>query len=338
MDKAQLKSILLTILFFVFMAMLIYSISTTLITPVDNFLDTDGTLDLRGSCSPTAFDGTTWWNITNATLYTDISGSWIKNKTINVTSPVGNSTYYFNFTNVRNGTAEGTFKWNIECNEENGTGLSNGLPIQKSFAGNNTIIVQYPSSTITSISPIDNFLDLDGSNANFTAIASPPADWNISSMQLFTNVSGTWKSNETYSGFSPILGSTRIGNFSNTSSIPDYSSLPDGSRIVWSIAVITKLNSGDNITNKTTFTQNRTLRVEYPPNMSLNRPTNLNWSQNRKIALNFTPASHYTSEVPFQCQSNRQPSPGRLADDWHHCAEHGHAVLSAHRHEPRQHR
>ena len=101
MDKAQLKSISLIMLFLIVLSLLIYAVSTTLNSPADNTVDTDGYLDLRASCAPTAATAATMYNITNATLYSNINRTWQANATIQVgTSSKANQTYYFNFTMI----------------------------------------------------------------------------------------------------------------------------------------------------------------------------------------------------------------------------------------------
>src|SRR3990167_9599491 len=139
MDKGQLKSISMIMLFFVVMAMLIYAVSTTLTSPNDNTIDDDGYLILTASCAPTTATSDTMYNITNATLNSNIGGSWKPNVTLQIPTSRSNGTFLANFTNHINRSAEGTFQWNVECHEQNGTGNK----INKAFAGNNTITVLY---------------------------------------------------------------------------------------------------------------------------------------------------------------------------------------------------
>src|SRR3990167_1373896 len=290
MDKAQFKSISLIALFFVVMAMLIYAVSTTLTSPADNVIDNDGYLNLIATCDPTAATGNTMYNITNATLYSNVDGTWKANKTLIVTQPKANGTYYANFTNYINRSSEGNFKWNVECHEQNETGSK----INKAFAGNNSITVQYAAITLTldSTSPVDGYIDLDGrpdSNSNFTATASTTAElWNITSIQIFTNISGTWKMNKTQSVTNPVRSSTMLGNFTLGAV---GGALPDGSVIVWSIAATEEFANASaadgGTTNKTFFTVNRTFLVEYPNNISINNPSG-NWSKDASVDINFT--------------------------------------------------
>ena len=121
--QAKLKLIGILVLFTLLLSVLIYAIATSLET-ADNLVDDDGYLDLRGICTTTAATSDTHYNITNATLYSNVNGTWLSNKTLQVPTPSANISYYFNFTNYINQSAEGTFKWNIECNEQNSTGAT----------------------------------------------------------------------------------------------------------------------------------------------------------------------------------------------------------------------
>ena len=315
MNKAQLKTTSLIFLFLIVLSLLIYAVSTSLLSPVTGFIDDDSFLDLRGSCTPTAFDGTTNWNITNATLYiTSYNGTgtgWLRNATIQVPTSLANVTYLFNFTNFVNFTAEGTYKWNIECHETN---MSTGVEINKAFEENNTLIVTYASPTVT-IEPANNFIDLDSDGVNFTAIVTPPVRWNISRVEFWTNITGgTWALNQSYgldqNGNMGALDQTIFANFS----IDNISnSLADGTVFVWSIYVRQRLNvSGSEVAavngitslNKSVYSANRTFHIERPPIISLVAPTTSSWQREASSVINFTANSSFisTSTTGFTCQ------------------------------------
>ena len=229
MKKSQAKTMLIFFSLFMIFSFIGYAVTTVLITPTDNSVDDDGFLDLRGSCIPTSansYDGTTQWNITNATLWTNVDGIWKANKTINLneTSVPSNDTYLFNFTNVVNMTAEGTYQWNLECTETNS---SNPTNFSTSFAGNYTIKVQYARPTVTTLAPADGTYDLDGHAITVNCSASPSGDWNISSISLMTNVNGNWGINETFnpveqSGVTVVRGFV-LNGFGNASKHPSPS-------------------------------------------------------------------------------------------------------------------
>ena len=312
MDKAQLKSISLIALFLIVLSLLIYAVSTSLLSPVTGFTDDDSFLDLRVSCVPTIQDGTTSYNVTNATLYiTSTNGSgngWFRNVTLPATiggagnGGIGNQTYLFNFTKFINFTAEGTYKWSVECNEQNGTGTE----INKAFGANNTLTVTYATASVVNVNPSDNFIDLDSMLVNFTADATPSTKWNITRIELWTNqtTAGTWHANQSdlrVSALSePMFANFSINNISN--------SLPDGAYFVWSIAVTQKFNVSHNETvlgrqeiNKTSFTANRTFKVERPPTISLYSPADGAWEKGASSTINFTPSSVFTSATAFTC-------------------------------------
>ena len=308
--KAQIKSMFLIVLFLLSLVILIYAVSTTLITPSANTVaSTDGSLDLRGKCEVfTPFDGYTSWNITNATLWTNIGGTWQRNKTIQVSSLTAggnitaNTTWYFNWTNVINRTAEGSFIWNIECNEMN---WSNGSIINKASAGNQTNRVEYSKPTISITGgPEDDSYDLDGTGFNFTADANAVGNqWSLTRLDLWVNVTGTsysWRVNET--NFVPQY----LGNASQlTSNFSNLTVNQDGAIITWGFAATQQnLNWSDSLypnVTKQVFTANRTIRVEFPPNITIRRPSDGNWSQNRQTRINFSVQSSYTSGTTFAC-------------------------------------
>jgi len=91
MKKIQIKTMFVLTLVFILFSTLIYAVSTSLQSPAGGFVDDDGFLDLRVSCEPTSennYDGTTSWNITNATLSSNVGGAFKANKTLQVENPI----------------------------------------------------------------------------------------------------------------------------------------------------------------------------------------------------------------------------------------------------------
>ena len=193
--KIQIKSIFALILAFTLLSTLIYAVSTNLQNPVDSFVDDDGFLDLRASCEP-GYDGTTSYNITNATLYSNVGGIWKANKTLQVVNAIVNSTYYFNFTNSINKTTGGEFVWNAQCHEANSTG--DGANINEAFAGNRTVKVEYARPTATTISPADGSFELNGRDILIECSALPTPGWNLTQIDLMVNISSVWRSYQTF--------------------------------------------------------------------------------------------------------------------------------------------
>ena len=112
MKKARLKTILLPIFIFLISISLIYGLVTTLTSPSHNTVDDDGWFSMIGTCTPSLNDSATSFNVTNATLYHDFSGTWEVNETIEL-STSSNVTSTFDFSEVAEVVAEGTYNLNI---------------------------------------------------------------------------------------------------------------------------------------------------------------------------------------------------------------------------------
>ena len=271
----------------------IFAIGTTLITS-DNIIDDDGYLDLSASCEPTSkaeYDGTTTFNITNATLYSSVTGTWRENKTLPRTgSSVGNDTYIFNFTNVINQSSQGEFKWNVLCWEQN---ISNHARINSVFAGNKTIKVQYAKPTVSS-NPSSNIYDLDGNAITVTCTASPSANWNLTNVSLIVNQSGEQSLNQTHTPVVKTEGQI-VANF--TMNRFGNSSYPDGSAIPFSCMArqVKNISGGtENFVESEFSSSNLTIFVEYPPTITLNNPPTGNWSRALSTTLNWTVSNTFS--------------------------------------------
>ncbi len=291
MKKSQVKSIVITTLLSILIISLAYALSSTLLSPNEGAQDNDGYLDLRGKCEPTSqneADGTTEFNITNATLYTDVSGTWKANETLAVDSSARNQTYYFNFTSV-NQTAEGTYLWNIECNQQN---TSDQTKINKLFSTNRTIIVNYAKPTVTINLP-DNTYVLDGGPTSVQCVANPSSGWNISQIDFKTNHNdlGTWIANSSHVVATRALGTQITANFlfNDTDKIK---------RVLFSCSATQFKNavSGMFVTSSEKSTTNRTLIIQSPPNVSILSPTDNNWSKFQRVNLNWTVVSQLTNK------------------------------------------
>lgn len=285
MKNAQAKSILVGILILLLSILTIYAVGTTLVSPASNYVDTDGYLDLRASCTPTAWDGYTSYNISNATLYSNVDGTWKANITRHG-GAISNGTFLFNFTNDINQSAEGTFQWNVQCEEYN---VSNAEVIKKSFAGNNTIVVRYAEPTVVTTSPEDGTYDLDGHEIDVVCTASPSSGWNISAVSLMTNIDGTWLANDTFTP-DQAVGVEIVANF--TINKFGNESIADGTNLLYSCSA-TQTKAYTDATDESAITSekssaNRTLNVEYPPITTLNGPTDDSWSSTKLVNLSWT--------------------------------------------------
>ena len=308
MDKqAKFKfigSLILTLMLF---ALLVGGLQTYLDSPADNFEDDDGYLDLRGRCEPTSvneYDGTTSYNITKAVLYSDVSGTWQSNYTLNISNQSlltsVNTTFFFNFTNHINKTAEGTFQWGIECFEENASSTKD--PQTSSFTANRTIVVKYANPSMTTASPEDGVYDFDGHEISVSCEGSPTSGWNITQIELMTTIDGTWIANQTHSVASTTAGISKtftINKFGN-------SSIADGTDLIYSCRGTQYKNlSGSNneaVVTSTFSSENQTINIDYPPTIRLNSPADASWTNAADDLFNFTVNSSYTSGTNFFCQ------------------------------------
>ncbi len=298
MKKSQVKSIVIVALLTILFISLAFALTSTLLSPANDAQDNDGYLDLRGKCEPTSqneFDGTTEFNITNATLYTDISGTWKANETLPVASSARNQTYYFNFTST-NQTAEGTYRWNIECNQQNTSDITK---INKDFSTNRTIIVKYSTPSVT-VDVADNTYVLDGGPTPIQCVANPTSGWNITQIDLKTNSNAlnTWKINSSHVVATRAAGAQVTANFlfNDTDKIK---------RVLFSCSATQFIDapSGKFETSSEKSTTNRTLIIQSPPNVSILKPTDNNWSKFQRTSLNWTVISQLTNETgasPFK--------------------------------------
>jgi len=298
MRKSQLKSMLILFLIFISLSILVYAVSTTLIT-AENTIDDDGFLDLRASCEPQSqndFDGTTVWNLTNGTLYSNVDGTWKANATINITGFVpANATYFFNFTNHINQSAEGEFQWNVKCSEEN---VSDNSKVQTSFAGNKTIRVEYARTTAETTSPFSGIHSLNGHAIPVVCTGRPSSNWNITNISLYTDQTGSWQINSTFTPVS-ALGVEVVANF--TINGFGNASIADGNTTLFSCSFTQVRNDQVGGATSEKSSLNRTLNVEYPPQVTLNNPADNNWSKNRLVSLNYTIVSAFGSSIaPFK--------------------------------------
>lgn len=317
MNKAQIKTMgILFLLFSIIGFILVYAITSTLQSPSDNSEDNDGWLSLNATCEPTASDGTTSYNITNATLWTNADGTWKQNKTLyaNATNDVAsnaNITYHFNFTNVINSTRDNLdVIWNVQCWEQN---ASLGTQINSDFGINRTVNVRYSKPIVTIDTPSANSYDLDGNNISVTCSAeNTNNEYNFTNISLYTNIGSGWTLNDTFTPTLPdnnIRANFTINQFGN-------SSLRDGLDVLFSCVAIMKNNnslSGDEpLVLSESAAANRTLNIEYPPNIELYYPPNGGFQSAADTTVNFTPTSAFTTGTGFVCQFITNESGGLI--------------------------
>lgn len=299
MDKqAKFRFVAMSSVLLILLSLLIYAIGSSLESPIAGFVDDDGQLDLRGSCTPTANDGTTWFNVTNATISTNVDGTYKANQTIQVANPINDTgVVFFNFT--VNKTVEGSFVWSQECNEAN---ASDGTVINKISTTNRSIIVRYADAQVA-VTPVTGTYSLNGNGIPITCAATPSNGWNITSIALKTNRDDVWLANET---FTPIKSDGEvIANF--TYNTLENASIADGTDLLFSCSVVQDkvMNTSDNFNHTITSefsSPNRTVNIEYPPQIVLNAPANNSVFSTLQTEFNFTVTSAFTSSTTSFCQ------------------------------------
>jgi len=301
--KSQVKSVFIVFLLALLIILMGYALETTLTSPDDSSTDTDGSLALTATCEPTdknVSGSYTNYNITNATLWTNVGGTWKVNSTINIGTPTENTTRTFVFTSM-NVTPEGTYIWNVECQEANSSKSSG---ITKAFAGNRTVIVSYAKPTVTTLSPVDSSYDMDGTNILINCSATPSTGWNLTSLSLYIILNGTWLRNITQ-----IVPSGDTGQYQYKFIFNDTTVSLDKDLTFACAANQTKYHAWNNkgiivnITDVESSSANRTLNIERPPAITLNTPADNNWSKNKRVNVSWLVSSAYGSNVaPFPCQ------------------------------------
>lgn len=143
------------------------------------------------------------------------------------------------------------------------------------------------TNTIIVNSPTDGSFDHDG-NLTFDINVQVAEGRNITNVSIWHNISGTWVrdqnlSNNSLSGFGGVYSSI------NMLFREWKSNLSDGTSFIWGVEVRTNSSIGDYQSNWST---NNTVRVEYPPNITINYPnTNSNFTSS--FLFNFTASSAF---------------------------------------------
>jgi len=134
----------------------------------------------------------------NCTLYTNITGSWIENITVNLTGTTDSAIWSWN--NLSNGT----YIWNALCYDAAGNAAWNDT--------NYTFTVHYPlvdgtPPIVNLISPTNGTEFNTTNDATFTVNATD--DYGLDNCTLYTNINGSWTANETKS----FSGASSVGNW-----------------------------------------------------------------------------------------------------------------------------
>ncbi len=300
MKQAKIKTFGIVFLILALFTGIVFAVVPYLISPADGASDDDGFLDLRGRCDSSSInshDGTTNWNVTSATVYSNVDGTWKANATITIANPLANNSVLFNFTNHINKTAEGSFQWSIECTETN---ASVGTETNTAFVLNRTINVNYADPDVVTTSPADNSYDLEGKAIDFNCTAQATSGWNITTIELMLGTGGSWNINSTTTLDAPTEDEVITGFSVNHPA--------DGVNLDYACRATQYKNISASAGNETVLvtsihtSANRTLNIEIPPDVNLNFPASASWQTGASSILNFTPISSYTSETGFNCQ------------------------------------
>lgn len=310
MKTAKIKTMFIIFILFLLVISISFAVISRLQTP-NGFISTTGFTALSGACEATSeneYDGTTSWNITNATLYTNADGTWKPNGTLLTDHPNGsiNSTYFFNFTTT-NGTRDGNYFYNVQCSEVN---LSSPAVSQQSFDTNRTIITQLAKPTVTLDTPGTNTIDLDGNDISASCTGQVSTGWNFTQVDFYTSLQGgeNWTINDSFLNVNAGAGSPTVtANF--TINKLGNASLADGTVYTVGCSFTQQINDTNGtdgnmnpgfaiLSEKTTT--NVTLLVEYPPETTLNSPANNNWSKNVKVKLNYTALTRHDGNTQLE--------------------------------------
>lgn len=258
------KSIIITSFMLIIFAYLVYALGgVTLTTPADDVY-TASDNEVTFVCNGTAQLG---YNITGIYLYTDTGGTW--------------SIAYTDATDAYNNTAKGisyshtsltygeTLVWNCRVDYTHNLAAVGDVNASTYADTNKSVRVSY-IGTSTLSSPADNFYPLTDT-VSHTCNGTAAIGYNITSIALWTNSTGTWTANHVKTIADP-LDDTAVGNVST------LTGLSDGTHYVYNCLInYTKEESLKNATinqSLTYGTANRTVYVELPPTITLNSPAN----------------------------------------------------------------
>ncbi|MHA1827949.1 MAG: hypothetical protein ACTSX6_04795 [Candidatus Heimdallarchaeaceae archaeon] len=275
-----------SILMILLLSLLVFAVgSTTLTSPADNYIPSDNSVDFV--CNATAQPD---YNITAISIYTNIGGTWAILNTTKKDDHKNNTDYGISYTHSGINPGD-SFIWNCEANY---TKANDSSIIDMTFApANKTVNVPY-FGTVTLTSPIDNYYPLNDS-VTLQCNGTGELNWNISSIDLFTNQTGTWAISGTET-FSSPTNNTAIGN------ITTLTGITDGTHFIWNCRYnYTRTDASTNL-SPTWASANKTVFVEYPPPITLSRPINGANVSSASQYLNFTVAGTFTTDTLFYCK------------------------------------
>lgn len=200
MDKqAKIKSIMILVLFAVFLSLLIYaavldtpdSSDIQLTKPANNYYVLNDSVEFIVNVSA-VYD----WNVSQLQLFWNASGSFIANSTQDVTNPTNNTAVGANFTFAKGFLPDGSvILWNWRINFTNASGGgSEGDPEDQLLvfgASNRTFQVQYPPSIALNSPSNSATSGATDVLINFT-VTSIYTNNPLFDCQLWSNETGSW--------------------------------------------------------------------------------------------------------------------------------------------------
>lgn len=144
-------------------------------------------------------------------------------------------------------------------------------------------VLVFAAVNFQSLSPEDGVYDLDGRDIIFNVSVCPSGGQNITDIDLYTS-NNSWGSDgsASYSG-AGLTGTCRTVGFVLASS-SGSGGISDGTDLIWSFGVT---ENGSSVQ----FSSNRTVNVEFPPDIDINSPASNSWQSSNSFDLNFTPTS-----------------------------------------------
>ena len=221
--------------------------TVSLDAPTNNSLDSDGTVTIGYTPTDT--------NIDSCILYHNASGSWAANVT---NSSLTSGTQINNTLTL----SDGTYIWNVQCNDSAGNAAFNGT--------NYTINVD---DTNPVVNTINNYANNTWTTSKTATFGFNVTDTNVDTCVLYHNASGTFAANVSDSS----VTSNADTNFSSITFASD-------GHYLWNVLC------NDSAGQTDWFTNNYTLKVDSAnPTVSLDLPSNNTWDSDGTVIFGYTP-------------------------------------------------
>ena len=260
------------------------------------------------NCSATSTNG---YNITNMQIWSDVYGSWdmIYNYSVPDADRIGNNT--INISSLNTSIPEGNFKYGCFAQEFNVTSLaSGGINLTNTTWTNGTnytfTVDYFERPVLTSPADAVYFIrEVNGTtNLNLACNVTPDVRYNITKIDFWHNITGTFTKNETGLNSSMTTNQSQ-GNVSKTINLTNAG---DNFRFTWGCRAeeLRENNADLNISNKifSRFSLNKTVIVQYAPIIELKDPTPANNSKVYSMGqtINVTVFTNYSTDTSLYCR------------------------------------